>query len=480
MGESKKIAFATGQASGYDELAGAFPAYVNALPEGDGFRARPGVTPLVDVLAQGQSFYAAGAVESIAVVETPKYGKRLVFTTADRRIFYIDENGFVRDTSAGIQSLILGTVKTKLYTIGSICLAVGGGQVQMLDSGGASVPLAGTGDYVHWLTDVCSNSGHIIGIRADTDEFYWSGPIPGDITDWGELEFATAQARPDINVAIRDTANEVWIWGTQTLQIFQPDTNVRFAPAAASDVGCAARDSVIRVENQFAWLDDRMRIQLSNGREVTDDTDISKPIRASLDSLSYVKDCWAFRARMGAHDMLVWSFPTVGRAFCFDMTSKAWCEMRRWADGRWQGFAPTAYCWWAERRKHIVGLADGTLAELSFNAQSDLGDTLRWVVRTGFEDYGSNFYKNSDEIYLRVRGATDVNPEIEVKWRDTLGAFCHPIKIQGQRTDLTETRLSVMPVGEPYVSRQYEFTGRASMVPYVAGAIEDISIPEAA
>lgn len=470
---TKAISFGAGQASGYDELIGATPAFINAVPEGDGFRARPGLKAIA-VPACGS------AVQAMAV-----FGGRLVFVAADRNVYTVDANlSPVR--LDGATANVLGTAKPTIYSAGDFCLIAGGSTPQVVTKAFASVRLTGTTETPPpSATDIAMNTSRIVAITEGTDEFYWSGPIQGGITDWDtELEFASAEARPDYNVAIRDTANELWLFGKTTTQIFQPDPDSTYAPAVSNDVGCAARDSVVRVENMMAWLDDKLRFQLSDGRTVGDTTDISKPIKTSLEALVSVGDCWGFRARISQHDLLIWVFPTAGKTFCYDIAQKAWCEFRGWANGRWVPFAPTAYCWWQEKRMHVVGMPDGSLRELTFSAATDQGgQDIPWRVRTGYSDHGENNHKDTQQVQVRVRptlSSDDPSAAIIVKlsmrWRDDLGSFCDPVTMESARA--AECTLRFWPVGAPYVTRQYEFAGDAERVAFVASAKETMSMQE--
>jgi hypothetical protein len=468
MGTPRKIDFSAGQASGYDELAGASPAFLNALPEGSGFRARPGIRT---------SSSLPSAVTSQVECMAPFQG-HLVFVTADRRIIVVKSDGTWLDTSAGaVNATVLGTVKPTIYAAGDFCIVAGGNIPQKLTKGLTSERLGSGLTAPPNAIDIAMNTNRIIAIINGSDEFYWSGSIKASTSSWDtDLEYSTAEARPDYNVAIRDTANEVWIWGKTTTQIFQPDPSYTYAPAVATDVGCVARDSVVRVETRMAWLDDHMRFQLTDGRAVDDSTDISRPIRATLDSISTTSDCFGFRLRIGQHDLLVWVFPTAGKTLCYSLGQKAWCELRGWRSGRWQSFLPTAYCWWPEKRMHVVGMSDGTLAELTFDAATDLDDVLPWRVRTGFNDHDNGSPKTAMELVIRTRPFPSETASVGVKWRDDLGAFCDSVTVEG--SGLSDCNLSVQPVGEPYITRQYEFWGQADTTSYVSSVVEDLTLTE--
>ncbi len=197
-------------------------------------------------------------------------------------------------------------------------------------------------------------------------------------------------------VALREKAREVWALGSETLQIFAPDELETFAPAVTLDLGCAAQHGVIPYEEDFVWLDNLRRFVISNGRSLTKENILSSPyITATLEQFATVNDCWSFRQRIGSHDLLYWVFPTEGRAFAYDMLSKRWAECRGWEDGTWAPWKAQSYHYWSARNLHLVGLDDGSIGRLTFDAHDDMGDTIKWVARSGFNDHGTPRPKRS-------------------------------------------------------------------------------------
>lgn len=470
MSKAQKIRFVTGQASGYDELAGANSVFINAIPEGDGFRVRPGLDATASPLPS--TYISSAQIEAMAAFQGS-----IVYVTSGREIFALDQDGTNRNLSiTGGASLLAGSSKPTIYASGGYCLIAGGAIPQQVTSDWVSRRLATSGETAPPdATGITMNTQRIVAIASNTDEFYWSGLIPTGVDSWDtDIEYDSAQARPDYNVAIAGTANEVWIWGETTIQLFQPDEQWTYTPIISTDVGCAAQRSVVKVENRFAWLDDKIRFQLSDGRTFSDETDISRPIKSTIEELATVDDCWGFRARIRQHDLLVWNFPTVGRTFCYDLGQGAWSEIRGWRNGRWQAWYPTAYCWWPEKRMHVVGLSDGTLAELSFDASTDIGDTIPWRVRTGFQDHGTQKRKTASELVLQTRPVGSEEARIVVSWRDRLDAFSQPVVAEGYSAH--DSVPTVVPCGEPYRSRQYEFSGQADTVSYVASATEELQV----
>ena len=98
--------------------------------------------------------------------------------------------------------------------------------------------------------------GYFIVPQKDTSNFYISGLLDG--TTWETLDFSNAAASPDNLVcAIADQGN-LWLFGTQTTEVFQNTGAAAFPferiPGATIQTGCAAPFTVQSFDNTIAWL----------------------------------------------------------------------------------------------------------------------------------------------------------------------------------------------------------------------------------
>jgi hypothetical protein len=128
-------------------------------------------------------------------------------------------------------------------------------------------------------------------------------------------------------------------------------------------------------------------------------------------------------------DLLVWSFPTEKTAIYYDRITQKWGEFRSTnTNGEWVAWAPQCYLYWAERNVHLIGLADGSIGELTMSATTDMGKTIRGVSRTGFLDGGTFNRKKCDRVDFQLRrdaavGITPTDARMQYRYRDDLGAW---------------------------------------------------------
>ncbi len=468
--DAKEIKF-DGAMSSLEELAGAPAAFINASLDAAGaISARAGITTWSGFPSTFPSTYP---VEMLAVV-----GDNLVYSTeTDRKLFsWRASTGLVTAISTDVETTTIDGDLRPSYAVGrDLMVIAGGGAPQRVTVVGLTTARLG-GSPSHWR-DVAMVIQRTVGVRADDDGiFEWSDVgATGQETYDPSLEFLEAQAQPDILLAGRATSREYWAFGARTLQIHVPDEEETFAPQTTIEVGTVAMRSVIARESSFAFLDSNLRFIWLSGHVLDDAAIISAPgITRIVEQFSSVDDCWGYREKLGNSDSLVWVFPTEGRCLAFDTTTRTWSERYAWRGGNWRPYAPTAHVYWDARRLHIVGMSDGTLAQLSREAYTDLDDDLKWVARSGFNDHGLPLMKEPLELQIRMRrgAASSATSSLQTRWRDDLGAFCAPESIAlGEPGDYSHTE-TVRPYGSTYRARQLELSGTAADAYSIAKVIE--------
>jgi len=436
------IPFADGLASGLQQLSGAAPLFVNFLVDTNGaMTVRPGIQAWADFPQAGSPVTNSPVIGIFPW--TNAAGSYLVFVTADRMIWaWIGPGLVIALSSASDKTTRLDGALRPIFTYDATRVAIaGGGAPQQWQGLGLSSRLA-PGQVMPdgsplALTHIAYNSQRFIGLDYNTSGiFQWTDPGPPAHTTWPIVGayFQEAEAWPDPAVAMFTNANEVFVFGTQTMQVFLPDPTTAFAAAMTVQAGVGATYSVIPIDEvgAFAWLDEKHRFGISAGPQYqvistpNIDNDITQPGFVTA-------DCWGTRIRIGLWDLLLWVFPTSGRGFCFDRTTSKWVGEFRSIDGNgaWQAWAPTSYTLvpgaTPQQNLHLVGLANGTIAQLTFAATNDLGTTIKAVSRTGFQNRGT--FNRKECRYARaqfIRGATaqpGPAPVVELRYRDNLGGF---------------------------------------------------------
>lgn len=481
MSDEQPIPFSDGLSSGLDELSGSGDAvFVNFLPDPAGaLHVRPGIRAWAD--------FPAAPVNSPVIGIFP-WRTYVVFVTADRQIWAWLASGVVQALSSlSNPATMLDGGLPPDFTFDQQRVAIaGGGQPQQWQgpSAGLSSRLSTTGLMPDGTPLAFTHIDYIAQRFVGNDNngsgyFQWTDPGVGNHETWPIVGayYQEAESSPDVNVALSaSAANELFIFGAATTQVFIPDPVTAFAAAVTAQVGCGAAYSVISTDGPFAMLDDKHRFVLTDGRQVKP---ISTPqIAADIMAPDFVvSDMRGWRIVIGMWDLLLWVCPTMKRGFCFDRTGQKWVgEFRsRDANGEWQSWVPTAYAYWDSQGQnmHLVGMPDGTIAELTPLANDDLGTTIKAVSRTGFQNRGTFTRKLCNRARLQFRGPMPASTSqvVELRYRDDLGGFKRAIQWSpGKQPVVEKYNLGI------YRQRQWEveWSGGGQFV--LTGATESLEM----
>ena len=474
MGKPGPVDFGAGQASGLAELAGATQLLWNFLPSPDSsIKVRPLVNAWSDFPA---------APEASPVIGIQPYGQYVVYvtqnaTTGVRKLWaWLGPGNVVALSDATTATQLDGTLRPIFTTNHTDLFITGGGAPQTWTGTGLSSRLGGSPPNA---THIATIAQRLVLNRNDVSgQIVWTDPGDGNHATWPALNFAEAEASADISVAMYANTNEVFVFGARTTQFFFPDPNTAFSTGRALSLGCKAPYSVIVLDDAFAWLDDKHRFVMSDGRGA--DT-ISSPLMAeTVKALGTVSDCWGCRIVIGAHDLLLWVFPTEERTLYYDQVTKKWGEWKSWDGSSFVPWIGQSYCYWPQQNIHLVGLSDGTIGLLDFGSTTELGQTVVAKSRTGFVDQGTLVRKLSQRMQLTMkRGATlpgSTAPVVELAYRDDLGSFQPAIQYSLGAGDYRAT-IYKWSLGM-YRNRQWELTFTAAAEFLLASAVETYELSE--
>lgn len=416
------IPFGQGQASGLPELSGAQPAQINTLVDAlQAVHVRPGIQAWADFVTAPRTSPIIGMYE---------WRSFLLFVCEDRSLWAMTAPNSFLDLG-----VTLGGTGRPIWTYDQARVVVTGGGAPLQWTGVGPATQLAPGAIAPdgsplTLTHIAYSAQRFIGsLNNNSGIVQWTPPGQGNHSSWPVVGpyYAEAEASPDPVVALYANANEVYAFGTESTQVYVPDASLAFAVAASQQVGCASAYSVINDDSDFAWLDSDRRLTISNGREFKV---ISSPGMAKdIANLQTISDCWGARIKFEGWDLLAWSFPTEKRTIYYDRVTQKWGEFRSMnASGEWIAWLPTCYMFSPTRNLHLVGLSDGRIAELTMDASTDMGQTLRGLSRTGFADQGTFNRKHCQRVQLQLRrdqavGTEPTDARVEYRYRDNLGGW---------------------------------------------------------
>jgi hypothetical protein len=417
-----KITFSGGQSSSLDDLAGGVPAQVNVLTDAAGsLRVRPGISVWED--------FPTTIPDASEIVQIGLFGQYLCWVTADRKIWALTASGTataLSDATAATQ--LDGALRPVITSTRTRLIVAGGGKPQKWEGAGLSARLGGNPPN---FSHVATISQRLVGNDSGASGImYWSGIGDTGHESWTTgLDFEEAETKPDPLIGLYESSNELAALGTKTLQMFSPDPSVTFSPARTMQIGVGSAYSFVGLDEQFMFLDTKRRAMLSNGRSFSSVS--SPPISSDIDNLGTISDCWGFRCNFQNWDLAGLRFPTDGKTFMYDVPSKAWSEWRGYSTttGTWSDFRARSHYYWEERKLHLVGLSDGSIAKLDPTVATDLGDPISVEITSPFVDHGVLEPKHCQRIVFKLRrGPAYAGAKILISYRDDNGPFCAPFE----------------------------------------------------
>lgn len=430
------IDIAGGQVSGVDDLSSAASQVVNWTVDEAGInRPRPGLTS-----------YTATGISASPVIGMCRWANYTIIVTQDRKIWAIsDDNPTVAQaaSSSSTATQLEGTERPTFVAGEDHVYIAGGGRIQRWS-------------HVLLLSEVVTDSPNCTHIATlgqylianDTTNpqvYRWSDIGEGAWTTWPAANESRADSRPDPIVGIYENTNELFLFGSETLQVYAvgSDPTLPFEKVSTINVGLGAPYCVISLEQHFAIVDDTRQCALTDGRSVQY---LSDAIKKDLRGLTTISDAWGYYEEQGQFSYLVYRFPTERRSFVYDIGPKRWSE-RKYYSAPFQSDWPVgAYSYWPRYNYHLFGSTASTGGLMRFDPDSrqDLSGPLVCERTTGWQDFGSPGAKRGGRVRVFMRRGTAAQ-----------GATPGALEVRVQRDDGPWSVWKFVSVGEPENYRQY-------------------------
>lgn len=202
-----------------------------------------------------------------------------------------------------------------------------------------------------------------------------------DFTVYDPLDFATAEAKPDDLVSIESNNTQFVLFGEESGEMWDNIGGSGFPfqrnPNGFFETGCGAPDSTVTVDNTCYWIDpDRLARRLEGNiarrvsHEGVEQAWQDYPTIADAKALTYVRD---------GHTFVVFTFPTAGATWVYDINTQEWHERQSYGHDHWR-------CAWALNcyDKTLIGdTQSGNVAAMDPRSYTEWGQTLLREATTG-------------------------------------------------------------------------------------------------
>lgn len=300
------------------------------------------------------------------------------------------------------------------------------------------------------VVDIETINGYAIFACLD-GTFFWAAP--GE-TDPDPLSFATVESSPDGLVGVQRVGDELWFFGRETVEVWQPTGNAEIpfqrAPGRQYDRGCRSRDTIWRFDNSVFWVgDDGIVYRGDAVPNRVSEFGIEERVRKATGPLS------AMVTQMLEHKFYVLRIPGQG-SFGFDPATQRWAQFTTGAGSEWAAQVAAG---------EIMGTTTGRVVSPVPGATDDEGTKIvtRITGTLALADRPDRFDS------LTIRCAIGADGEISVRWRDGQDAMFGPPEALEVRAPYDTPNLYRM--GTPDLPlRTYELSTTGSASFSIAGA----------
>jgi hypothetical protein len=227
----------------------------------------------------------------------------------------------------------------------------------------------------------CLNS-HFIVENPNTREYRVSQLLSA--STWSPQIYGTKENSSDNLIAVDVLNGALVLWGSQNMEFWQdvgssPNPFARIN-GASQTWGLAAKYSRAFLSNSMIFLGQNpqggVQVLMLNG--YTPDRVSDSDIENIFTSFSTYQDAISLTYMVDGHPMYQITFPTAGRSFLFDASTKVWYEVQTGVSTQARHFANLGIVY--NSKNYVVGVSGSNIYQLATNVYTDSGTTIKRQV----------------------------------------------------------------------------------------------------
>lgn len=323
-------------------------------------------------------------------------------------------------------------------------LATASGAVSMADNGLHLVIVDGAHGYRLTLADntfsqiadadwpaadrIAFQDGYFLLNDSGTGRFFVTS-LYG--TEVDALDFATAEGAPDPLVSLICDHRELWLFGETSTEVWYNTGGADFPFArldgAFIETGCAAAQSVAKMDNAVFWLsaDKRGQGHVMRAQGYQPQIISTRAVEYAIQGYADISDAVAYTYQQEGHAFYVLNFPTGNATWVYDAATNLWHERMYWNAGAEERHRGTAYAFCFGRHL-VLDHSNGRVYELDLDAHADDGQELRAIRRTQHQHaQGRRLFWSELQIDIDagvgLASGQGSDPQMMLRWSDDGG-----------------------------------------------------------
>jgi hypothetical protein len=274
--------------------------------------------------------------------------------------------------------------------------------------------------------------GYFVFNEPNSQKIWVTSLLDGTSVD--PLDFASAEGSPDGVVAIIVDHREVWVYGTNSVEVWYDSGEADFpltrVQGAFNEIGCAAAYSVAKLDNGLFWLgaDARGRGIVYRANGYTGTRISTHAIEWQIQQYGNISDAIGYTYQQDGHAFYVLVFPSANATWVYDVATQAWHERAGWVDGEFTRHRGN--CQIAFGDEIVIGdYENGNLYAFDLNVYADNGAAQRWLRSWRAMPTGSDNTFRAAHHMLQLECETGVglnsgqgeDPQVMLRWSDDGG-----------------------------------------------------------
>lgn len=331
------------------------------------------------------------------------------------------------------------TLGTVAGTSGPVSMADNGTQLFVACNGPSFIYNATTNAFAQ-ITDsdfpgavtVAYLDGYFVFNEPNSQKIWVTALLDGTSVD--PLDFASAEGSPDGVVGIIADHREVWVFGTNSVEVWYNSGNADFPlsriQGAFNELGCAAPYSIAKMDNGLFWLGKDARgqgiVYRANG--YTGQRISTHAVEWQIQQYANMSDAIGYTYQQDGHSFYVLIFPQADRTWVYDVATQAWHERAGFANGEFTRHRSNCQAFF--QGDVLVGdYQNANVYAFDLEDYSDNGSIQKWLRSWRALPTGQNNLKRTAQHSLQLDCETGVglnlgqgsDPQVMLRWSDDGG-----------------------------------------------------------
>lgn len=274
--------------------------------------------------------------------------------------------------------------------------------------------------------------GYFVFIEPNSQKIWVTQLLDGTVID--PLDFASAEGSPDNLVSSIVDHREVWLFGTNSVEVWYDAGLTDFPLAriqgAFNEIGCEATYSVAKLDNSVFWLgsDARGRGIVYRANGYTGQRISNHAVEWSIQQYDTLSDAVGYTYQQEGHAFYVLNFPTANVTWVYDVATNGWHQRAGLSNGEF--VRHRGQCQMSFNNEIVIGdYQDGRIYAFDTTVYADDDQPQKWLRSWRALPTGANNLKRTAHHSLQIDCQSGVglvsgqgsDPQMMLRWSDNAG-----------------------------------------------------------